>query len=123
MRDIDKKIAKAEKAVSRAEVSLQERMKALSALKESSIVECYSCDAELTVKDLIYIQYYNYVKPYGCTEGDYWQEHEGSFYCPECGEENRLYNRKEVADLRKYFKSIDDFYAEWDPFRGKIRAF
>ena len=64
------------------------------------------CGATLPITDLEYIQTHWYTSPFGCSKGDYWNEGEGQFVCPECGKLNRLYDRPEVAALKASFKSV-----------------
>lgn len=46
----------------------------------------------------------------GCTGGDYWKQGEGQFECPKCGHVNRLYDRPDVVELKRYFASVEDVY-------------
>lgn len=68
------------------------------------------CGAILPVGELTYIQTHWYTSPYGCTGGDYWNQGEGQFVCPKCGELNRLYERPQVEALKGSFKEIKDKY-------------
>jgi hypothetical protein len=82
---------------------------------ENSTVTCLGwtvgargCGAILPVKELTYIQTHWYTEPSGCTGGDYWNQGEGQFVCPKCGEKNRLYERPAVAALKPYFKNVEN---------------
>lgn len=69
------------------------------------------CGALLPVKNLTYIQTHWYTEPYSCNGGDYWNEGEGQFACPECGAINRLYERPEVVKLKSYFKDVKNVHS------------
>ncbi len=81
-----------------------------------TLVQCGSeyknrgCGKETPIKGLVYIQTLFYVRPRGCTEGDYWSEGEGGFDCPHCGLRNRLYkyNRPEIQKLRRLFLRVEE---------------
>lgn len=64
------------------------------------------CGMALELGELTYIQTYQYVGPYGCSGGDYWEEKGGEFDCPHCGHRNRLYDRPEIMELKYCFKDI-----------------
>lgn len=64
------------------------------------------CDQALEIGELEYIQTHWYTSPYGCSGGDYWNQGEGRFICPQCGHQNRLYDRPEIEDLKRLFKSV-----------------
>lgn len=68
------------------------------------------CGMGMYIKDLEYIQTYWYESPYGCTGGDNWYQGEGNFNCPHCGHRNRLYDRKEIQELKHLFKSTVEEY-------------
>jgi rubredoxin len=68
------------------------------------------CHKKVPAKELIYLQTHWYTRPHGCTGGDYWNQGEGQFKCPNCGVINRLYDRKDVEALRYVFKEIKDTY-------------
>lgn len=70
------------------------------------------CGVEHEIKNLTYIQTHFYIKPYGCTGGDYYREGEGQFICPACGHRNRLYTRPEIQDLKPAFGKIVDEYTD-----------
>jgi hypothetical protein len=70
------------------------------------------CGASLYIRDLIYIQTHWYVRPYSCSEGDYWNAGEGNFLCPQCGHRNRLYERKDIEALKRHFYGVTDEHAD-----------
>ena len=53
-------------------------------------IECGGCNDYHKIKDIMAIQTHWYTPPRGCTEGDYWNEGELQFVCPETGIINRL---------------------------------
>jgi hypothetical protein len=96
-----------------ADLERQER-----SLKQEATVKCLGwtvgvarhCGTMLPIKNLAYIQTHWYTEPYGCTGGDYWNQGEGQFTCPVCGELNRLYERPDVVALKGFFKTVVDVY-------------
>jgi hypothetical protein len=68
------------------------------------------CGKKSQIGTLTYIQTHFHVPAYGCTGGDYWKEGEGQFECPKCGYLNRLYDRKEIQELKRYFKDVEDIH-------------
>lgn len=74
-----------------------------------TIVKCDKCKKEYQIKDLTYLQTMWYESPYSCTGGDTWHYGEGQWKC-ECGEINRLYNKKEIEKLSSLFKNIEKVY-------------
>lgn len=63
------------------------------------------CGELFKVKDADFIQTYDYVSPYGCTDGDYWSISEGIFVCPHCGRENRMFDTPAATEFRRFAKS------------------
>lgn len=68
------------------------------------------CGMALEIGELIYIQTNWYVRPYGCTGGDYYKQGEAAFVCPKCGGRNRLYPKPEIVALKRHFKSVVEEY-------------
>jgi hypothetical protein len=107
------------KEIAKAKSVLEEHHKALKVRGKNSHVVCRSfvayapkkgCGAFLRIGDLTYIQTHFYVKPYGCTSGDFYREGEGEFICPKCGARNRLYNSPEVTNLKSEFALVVNEY-------------
>jgi len=69
-------------------------------------IKCVSCDKAHEIGDLTVIQTHWYTPPSGCTDGDYWNEGELQFVCPETEIKNRLlFNNFEVPyEERRKFK-------------------
>jgi len=53
-------------------------------------IDCEGCHKSHQIKNLVLIQTRWYTPPSGCTEGDYWNEGEMQFICPETNVINRL---------------------------------
>ena len=101
-------LEKAQRKVVRAREKLEAAEDAVNTILCRTQLACYWCKAIHEIFKLIYIQEYLYVRPYGCTEGDYWRAGEGLFDCPSCGKRNRLYDRPEIMSLKRLFKEIQD---------------
>ena len=101
--DIEKRLAEAHQNLKRWKEMLEESLKA-------TLVGCQYCGDHLPVTNLIYIQSHWYTSPYSCNGGDYWNIGEGGFKCTLCSQHNRLYQRPEVMELKRYFKSVEDRY-------------
>lgn len=87
-----------------------------------------SCGKKHRIKDLDLLVTHWYVQPYGCTDGDYWNEGEFQFVCPKTKVINRLlfddyaipWNKRGQLDLsaeetfkrlyRNLFKTKKDTY-------------
>ncbi len=61
---------------------------------------------------MTYIRDHYYVRPSGCSDGDYWTvvETDAMFLCPHCQYVNRLYNRPEFLKLRSAFRTTEEYY-------------
>jgi len=91
-----------------AQQIVDDRYAAIKEQKQNSIIECQSCGGMHRIQDLTYIQTHFYIRPHGCTGGDYWKQGEGQYRCPACSHLNRLYKSPEVVELKSYFKSVED---------------
>lgn len=80
----------------------------LDEIKARKTLKCQKCGKRTQVKKLTLIQTHWYVRPYGCTGGDYWNEGEKQFDCPKCGFRNRDYFDKKIKKLARYFKKTVD---------------
>jgi hypothetical protein len=109
-------LMQAEQNLMQAEQNKKQAREALNGVLAHTTVKCLGCchkegfskgcGAEHKICNLTYIRTHHYVRPYGCTEGDYWVESEGAFICPSCGHRNRTYERKEIQALQHLFKNI-----------------
>jgi len=60
-------------------------------------IKCGSCEDFHEIGSLTAIQTHWYTSPHGCTGGDYWNEGELQFICPETNVKNRLlFNNHDV---------------------------
>lgn len=110
-----------EKEVRLAEVkqSLKEVQDELNELQKTDIlIECQSsvlgkgCGTFIPIGELTYIQTKWYTPPRGCSEGDYWNDGEGQFDCPKCGNRNRMYKREVYENYKRSFGHIEVSYDE-----------
>jgi len=107
------------KQVEKAKAALSKAEKALEEVKKRAAIKCARCGVSHAIARQEYIQTYWYVRPYGCTEGDYWNDGEAQWECPDCKFLNRFDDRKdkyttlpnsfyrpELVALRSFFKKI-----------------
>jgi rubredoxin len=87
-------------------------LKELDRAIERTIVACDGCRIAHVICDLTYIQTHWYTEPHGCTGGDYWNQGEGQWECPDCGHVNRLYNKPEIEKLKRYFATVVKTYKD-----------
>lgn len=110
------KPAELKKEISILEGQLVDLHHELNAKPELRTVQCLGrnggggCKKRTRIASLTYIQTHWYTPPSGCTGGDYWNDGEGQFVCPKCGELNRLYNRPDVEGMSGAFKEINKTY-------------
>ena len=103
-------LEKTERKIGRVKNKLQQLAKEKDNILSETLVECtnsvlgYGCGQKSMVKDLTYIQTHWYVRPSGCTGGDYWNQGEGQFDCLHCGIRNRLYDKPKIEELKYLFK-------------------
>jgi len=75
-------------------------------------IQCSCCENFHEIHNLTAIQTHWYVTPSGCTEGDYWNEGEIQFLCPDSGVINRVMfdnydlEKRKLYDPEYQFKSI-----------------
>ena len=85
-------------------------------------IPCKACSRNCLIANVTLYQTHWYVRPHGCTGGDYWSEGECQFVCHHCNVANRLlcttqYDHKREQhvskqldlfrwEYRKTFKSI-----------------
>lgn len=88
----------------------EEIRKKLDENARNRFVRCKFCSTRTRVGRLAYIQTHLERKH---DRGTYWARGEGQFDCPKCGGRNRLYDRPEVMELRRYFASVtNEFYRD-----------
>ncbi len=96
-------------------------------------IDCYGCQEAHKIGDLTAIQTHWYTPPMGCTEGDFWNEGELQFICPETGNINRLlfdnqdvpYEEREdyandpeeqfKRNYKQLFREVKDSYDQKNP--------
>ena len=83
------------------ELEREERAKQLKAVRKLA-VRCSECKKSAPLHRWTFIQNRYYVRPSGCTEGDYWVsslfEH-CDMECPLCGKRNRINFRPDMEAL------------------------
>ncbi|MCH7850719.1 MAG: hypothetical protein IH845_03705 [Nanoarchaeota archaeon] len=90
-------------------------------------ISCEGCNQDHRIGDIEAIQTHWYVWPSGCTEGDYWNEGELQFICPETEIINRLLFSTSYDNLgrsidnpelqfndmyKRLFKGVEDTYTK-----------
>lgn len=88
---------------------LRERNELLS----HKMLTCKGCGRRMRLDSIVYIQTRFYVRPHGCTEGDYWKDGEGQWRCKHCGFINRLYDKPEIEKLKHLFLRIEYHKGDW----------
>lgn len=90
--------------------------KEIDAKLKKTLVRCepaWGCGMGYEIQELTYIQTKWYTPPSGCMGGDYWNNGEGQWKCPNCGKINRLYNKPEIMKLKHLFGKTEDAYARY----------
>lgn len=99
-----------EAAIQRSET----RTRHLKSLRDANVkrtsILCKFCKNKSHIRSVIYIQTHWYVRPYGCTEGDYWKSGEGNWDCLVCGRRNRLFDKPEIVAMKRLFASVRECY-------------
>lgn len=108
------KVKQLERAVKLAQEGLRSTKAELNGALSRTLARCTGrgrpCGRSTQIRKLIYIQTFFYIRPHGCTEGDYWKRGEGQFDCPHCGHRNRLYDRPGLVKLKHLFKDTVKAY-------------
>ena len=94
------------------EAEIRELNKQRDGILAKTWVTCWFCGLHHMVGGLTYVQTHWYVRPYGCTDGDYWKQGEGQWDCPACGNNNRLYDKPGIVVLKRLFAKVIDCYCE-----------
>lgn len=98
-----KKLSILKKEVEDKEEELRLLREAIGAEAGNQRIKCPACGKQPKLSMCTYIQTHWYVRPTGCTGGDYWRSGEGQFRCPRCESIIRLYDSPEVEAERRYF--------------------
>lgn len=109
---IDAKVLKLNKKISKLNGDLKDLKQTYHVRCTDNIPYGKGCGTLSMIGDLTFIQTKYYIRPSGCAGGDYWDDGEGQFICPNCGHRNRLYDRKKIEDLKYFFHNIKDEYPE-----------
>lgn len=96
-----------------AELHQQEKqiLAEIDARNENREIKCGGCKDFHKIGNLTAIQTHWYTPPHGCTGGDYWNEGELQFICPETGIINRLlFNNHDVPweERRNYANNPEE---------------
>lgn len=106
-------------AIARANSRIVQLKKLRDGLKSKTVLVCEYCKGGHEIRNLTYIQTFWYVRPSGCTDGDYWNPGEGQWDCLGCGRNNRLYDKPEIEAMRSLFKGIHECCCETGGFYVK----
>lgn len=96
-------LALAQQAVVESENQINDRLRQTLVVCEKNSYGP-GCDKASRIGELEFIQSRWYVRPYGCSEGDYWKEGEGQWECVHCGHLNRIFD-PDIMALKYLFKS------------------
>jgi len=101
--ELDRKLLETQRTL----YNLEEEKKEI---QKGSCIKCRKCSTISQIRNLGYRQIHYYVRPSGCTEGDYWAESAGEVICPNCKIVIRLYDIPKIMELKWLFKNIDKVY-------------
>lgn len=96
-----------------AHIILDKEEAALELQKVNTLTRCQHCGCVHSISDLVFTQTYYYIRPHGCTGGDYWVGNEGYYSClhPECTKKiNRIFQESDLFKLKDYFNHIENRY-------------
>lgn len=121
--------AKAKAAVETALAALNKRKAALAEAEAKATIVCCRCASHYAIATQVYVQTHWYVSPHGCTGGDYWNEGEGNWKCPDCGFVNRFdakdggwMGQPEIVAAKNHFESVRDCYCDYHSTCSNCRA-
>jgi Zn finger protein HypA/HybF involved in hydrogenase expression len=84
----------------------------IKAIKEVSL-KCEHCNYTQKIGSTPILQYCGYVKPHGCTNGDYYKAHaELYFLCPECGDLNIIDSQYPEYELLSHSENLLKYYSK-----------
>jgi hypothetical protein len=111
----DSRLLAAKEVEAKAKEVLAEAVAKRKEIEGCSLLQCEQCKGVFPINSLKYIQTHWYVRPHGCTGGDYWNQ--GEWVCGDtsCQHINRLYQsdiygHPEVVALKGLFKTVEDTY-------------
>ena len=94
-----------EKQLKKLEEEKNQIMERIDERNSKRKIECRACESAHQIKDLELIQTQEYVKPSGCTDGDYYIDGEMQYICPKTRIINRiLFDNSDVEweERKKY---------------------
>lgn len=104
--------------VKRCETALLVAKKALNEANRGAMIRCCCCAKAEPISTQVYIQTHWYTSPHGCTGGDYWNQGEAQWQCPNCWFVNRFdaesgrgyldFYRPEIVALQHLFAKTED---------------
>ena len=107
MKAMDKELDKLTKVWEKAQLNLNEARKKARTILGKTKLTCTTqsatgkgCCSKTAIKDLTYIQTFNYNPNTGSPNGGYHEQGEGGFKCGVCGKNNRLYLNTEIYNLK-----------------------
>ena len=69
---------------------------------------CPKCEKRSQVQKIVYVDWYWYESPHGCTDGDMW--HRGGFFmmCPKCEHVTKVYpvGKYEGDEKKVYYNAV-----------------
>lgn len=100
-----------------SELKRLEKQKAKLSGKKSDIlrnmlVKCVNCHKQSKICEWTFVQKYWYVRPSGCTEGDYWKHDEYDtcdIMCAKCSFQNYIYNHPQKTKILQIIKDNPSF--------------
>ena len=101
-----------EKSFELAKLRMQEKT-----LLEQKKIKCPRCNKRHTICEISLIQEHFYVRPHGCTGGDYWNDAEIGFRCSKCGNFITDYHNSEIKINKFLFKEIKNLYEHHEGMR------
>lgn len=107
----------------------ESREREFALFKTGMRLKCQECSKTSSLGEWDFVQDHWYVRPHGCTGGDYWKSHEVQtchIVCPKCRKMNYIYNhpaRERLVELSnifglrftKLFAQVWDKHGEREP--------
>jgi len=75
-------------------------------LLERKKIKCPRCGTYHTISKTVLFQEHFYVRPHGCTGGDYWNDAEIGFVCTKCDNFITDYHNPKIKELKHLFENI-----------------
>jgi hypothetical protein len=106
---LDQRISKIDEQIAKLEAERDR-------LNRRRMITCEKCKKRARIGGLVLYDKMHYVKPHGCTEGDYRTHSEYLYDCPQCGHSNRLVDlhnrprRSHWGAFSQYFAKVEKLY-------------